>query len=780
MNPLPFFPPPSRALSRLNDKPPPSSGLTKSNSHHGNRTFAGMTKSSSSRNGTGSSHGTQASSEGTSGQQTPPSSSTSEGEEPGSRKGMSMSPASHADDSRSPLMGDLSKLELPSPKSQPTRKPTSSGTATPVTTGGRLGTRLPQGMFFDLVRQGEVSAAYKMEVKGYPQEDAASLDSLKYRQREAPHLFLGAFVPSAPPKVSGPLSMAGHAQRKLIAYACGTGASALTARSMKVHSDDEDTWLVCLHSVCVLPEHQKKGVALKLIEEYMKRLKKGEQGKGGTIQPKKGYECVALLAHEELTPLYEKAGFKMLGVSHVNWGTGGWFEMRRYIDPKEVDDQSSESSIKPMPSSTSLTNYISPSLAATSSSISELAPAAAKNSDSYFGDKDGMTASPDRNQPKALPDVDADTSTETTTAVETEIGKVERSTEGKAEREKEITDGSQINKVEAAPFTTAQVLEALKKQQHSPTNRSDGDSRNPGIAYSTIMGQTLAAKTTVEDAFFALEARLVDRESNTNLAEIYCPRPECACLLLRAKEADWEIAELGPLASANLSLPNSPAPPSAPVPPPPTSLNRIRSVLGSKRTSTPVRAFWCVYSPMAFDNVGFSKDDDWIPPLLSPPLESANEKSKGQVPERKKPTKRQSLFRGASEWLREGKEKQAQAQRERDRKKEEEEGSMPSPLSTGTATTSSFSISSDPTSPITDPVKVKYLLCADCDCGPLGYTVLPASLQGGKFAQEVGKSMGIQSSSQDQASSEETKESQQEPPMYLIAADRVRYRFVKS
>lgn len=412
-----------------------------------------------------------------------------------------------------------------------TRRPSSSsGSTTPATTGGRLGTRLPAGMYFDLLRSTEVSAAFRLEAKGYSQEDGASLETLRYRQKEAPHLFFAAYLPTAPPKVSGPLTMVGPSQRKLIAYACGTAASALTARSMKIHSNDEDAWLVCLHSVCVAPEYQRRGVALKLIEEYMKRLRKAELGQGGPGMPKKGYECVALLAHEELFPLYIKAGFSVLGVSHVNWGSGGWFEMRRYIHSDRQEEDEGKP-LKRSSSSSALADGVMKALSPTLLPIETQPLVKVASSVEIVGSPESTTSSLSNFKDLQLSD-----------KAENPASKGKDSEASRTSDQKdEKVDGGMMG-----GFTSAQILEALKKQS-APAKAPEEGPRNPGTAYATIMGQTLAAKTTVEDAFFALEARLVDRESGTNLAEIYCPREECACLLLRAKEADWEVAEVGPV-----------------------------------------------------------------------------------------------------------------------------------------------------------------------------------------------------------------------------------------
>jgi len=365
-------------------------------------------------------------------------------------------------------------------------------------------------MYFDILRPTEVSAAFRLEAKGYSQEDGASLDTLRYRQKEAPHLFFAAYLPTAPPKVSGPLTMVGPSQRKLLAYACGTAASALTARSMKIHSNDEDAWLVCLHSVCVAPEYQRRGVALKLIEEYMKRLRKAELGQGGPGMPKKGYECVALLAHEELFPLYIKAGFSVLGVSHVNWGSGGWFEMRRYIN-SDRQEQEGNKPIKRSSSSSALADGVMKALSPTLLPIETQPLTKVASSVEVVASPESTTSSLSNFKDLQLNDK---------SVLAAERKGSETSQQASDNKDDEIVGGIM------GGFTSAQILEALKKQSASTKSPDEGP-RNPGTAYATIMGQTLAAKTTVEDAFFALEARLVDRESGTNLAEIYCPREEC-------------------------------------------------------------------------------------------------------------------------------------------------------------------------------------------------------------------------------------------------------------
>lgn len=872
MNPLTFFPPPSRSLSRV-DSRPSSAGNGAQNNGGGGSSSASSTKSvrrgmqplstTSSRagsaskvqtlssiglSGNGQTMESSSSSSSASGATTPEKMTSEKPKRPvtspssPSVSSEILSPRLRAvadgytSDPDAPKQGRQSGTNSPRRKhervssgNQLKRTSTNNSVSHAQSTGGRLGHRLPQGLYFDLVRANEIGHAHRLEAQSYDQDDAASLETLRYRQREAPHLFLGAFLSLPLPKVSGPLSMSGPPPRKLIGFVCGTASSAMTARAIKNHSDDEHSWLVCLWSVCVASEYRKKGLGLKLIEEYIRRLRRAEEG-----ESKKGYECVATLCHEDTIPLFEKAAFKKLGVSHVNSGSGGWFELRRYISPKDHDEEEGEGSggsasdKNEVRSPLSLSGFLSnPALVqpdspdvgeevsttptqelerklqshAVSTSSGDGKPTTLVIPQSAGGSEAEVVSSPTMLSPtvldsSALPS-NSDKEVKVTSSPQESVSNDSSSAAPALSGVSPFGDTSS--------FSSAKIMEALGKQQ---ANKNREGPRNPGIAYSTIMGQTLASKTSVEDAFYALEARLVNREDQSNLADLYCPREECACLLIKGGNADWEIAEMGPLTQANLSLPNSPSPPSAPVPPPPASLDRVRSALGghqrdSSVTSTAAHAFWIVHSPMIFENIGFSRDSEWrLPPLPTNSISSNGSEgdssatgygsSSSAGTERKKPVKRGSLFRGIRDTI--DKTKERRNTNSSNASAAQGQKSSPkslSPTSAGILSSSSSSATSamgasfqsatseasvvDGTNGSVRKVKVKYLLCADCDCGPLGYTVLPSSLEGGNFAKEVGK----QAAGQFGGEGEEQPKKAPEMQLYFVAADRVRYRLPK-
>nr|AGX26123.1 arylalkylamine N-acetyltransferase [Callorhinchus milii] len=146
---------------------------------------------------------------------------------------------------------------------------------------------------------GDVYSAWELETAGYPPEEAASLEILQYRQREAGELFPGYYI-----------------NTKLIGFVCGTRSFAdhLTDASMKVHEAGGPT--VCIHSVCVDVTWRRKGIALSLLQHYVRDISQNQTD----------VHQICLLSHQYLLPLYIKAGFSNIGLSSVVHGPDKWYE----------------------------------------------------------------------------------------------------------------------------------------------------------------------------------------------------------------------------------------------------------------------------------------------------------------------------------------------------------------------------------------------------------------------------------------------------------------------
>ena len=79
---------------------------------------------------------------------------------------------------------------------------------------------------------------------------------------------------------------------------------------------DELGTTVCLHSLCVHPAFQGRGLGRVLLVGWTQRLRDAGIAKR-----------VALICRERYVKWYEKAGFKLVGESKCQYGGGGWMDM---------------------------------------------------------------------------------------------------------------------------------------------------------------------------------------------------------------------------------------------------------------------------------------------------------------------------------------------------------------------------------------------------------------------------------------------------------------------
>jgi len=172
-----------------------------------------------------------------------------------------------------------------------------------------------QSVVYDLVTAEQLEDAILIERSVFPEDEAASLETFKYRQASAPHLFLGAY--------------AANEDNKLIGYICSTSSDSetLTHASMTNHLPEGKS--VCIHAVCVHPDYQRKGIGLGMLQEYLRRFEQATE--------EKKYERVLLLSHEDMIPFYTKAGFDLVGKSDVVHGSKTWFQLRYLLPPPPPD-----------------------------------------------------------------------------------------------------------------------------------------------------------------------------------------------------------------------------------------------------------------------------------------------------------------------------------------------------------------------------------------------------------------------------------------------------------
>lgn len=109
-----------------------------------------------------------------------------------------------------------------------------------------------------------------------------------------------------------------------------------------MHTHDPTGTAVCVHGLTVVEQYRRTGIASALLKEYILRLQ--DNPAVGINHADK----ILLICHEDLIPLYMKAGFALQGKSSVVHGPKAWFEMR--IELKAFDHAilpSSEGDIPP-------------------------------------------------------------------------------------------------------------------------------------------------------------------------------------------------------------------------------------------------------------------------------------------------------------------------------------------------------------------------------------------------------------------------------------------------
>lgn len=99
----------------------------------------------------------------------------------------------------------------------------------------------------------------------------------------------------------------------------------LSPSSKTGHNEDGQT--VCLHSLCVHPEFQDRGLGKVLLTSWVQRIRDSGVAKR-----------IALICRDRYIAFYERVGFKKVGESACQYGGGGWFDMAIDFEEDADDD----------------------------------------------------------------------------------------------------------------------------------------------------------------------------------------------------------------------------------------------------------------------------------------------------------------------------------------------------------------------------------------------------------------------------------------------------------
>jgi GNAT superfamily N-acetyltransferase len=84
---------------------------------------------------------------------------------------------------------------------------------------------------------------------------------------------------------------------------------------------EEEGRTIGLHSLSILPSHQKKGLGRTLLKSYIQRMQAADIA-----------DRIALIAHGHLVDFYKSEGFLDKGQSEAQFGGGGWIDMVRELE----------------------------------------------------------------------------------------------------------------------------------------------------------------------------------------------------------------------------------------------------------------------------------------------------------------------------------------------------------------------------------------------------------------------------------------------------------------
>lgn len=154
------------------------------------------------------------------------------------------------------------------------------------------------------LREDEIGFAYELEKEGFPEDEAATFDTMMYRHSEAPELTVGYFD-----------------KGELVGFISGTRFHEpnLTHAAMNMHIPNGES--VCIHGVCVAELRRRQGIASRLLDWYTDAMKTTEND----------VKRILLIAHSKLIPLYTRAGFTFKCKSNIVHGKEAWYEMEMLV-----------------------------------------------------------------------------------------------------------------------------------------------------------------------------------------------------------------------------------------------------------------------------------------------------------------------------------------------------------------------------------------------------------------------------------------------------------------
>jgi len=228
-----------------------------------------------------------------------------------------------------------------------------------------------QSINFRSAASEDIPRCFEIESASYPSDEAATLESLTNRQKHAGDYFL--------------LCTEQQEQQKediIMGFVCATRCQEFTEESMSEH--DPLGRLLAVHSVVVDEKYRGKGVASKMLKQYVRdviaqeeeeRQQKEDAGHTQSSLPPP-IESIVFIAKQHLLGFYVRCGFRVNRPSPIVHGKELWYDLEMELptppkQPKNViirthprSDESWFCKTEQFKSSLSFPDEIKPHLAA--------------------------------------------------------------------------------------------------------------------------------------------------------------------------------------------------------------------------------------------------------------------------------------------------------------------------------------------------------------------------------------------------------------------------------
>lgn len=158
----------------------------------------------------------------------------------------------------------------------------------------------------------DIPLCHEIEAASYPEDEAASLENLKYRRKFAGDYFWCAA-----------LTLPDEKGATIVGFICATRCNEFNEESMATH--DPIGSILAIHSVVVDSRYRRQGIASAMMQNYLNQVlpRSNLFDDTGNL----GFRRILLLAKSHLLSFYVDNGFVVLRPSPIVHGTETWYEL---------------------------------------------------------------------------------------------------------------------------------------------------------------------------------------------------------------------------------------------------------------------------------------------------------------------------------------------------------------------------------------------------------------------------------------------------------------------